>query len=286
MRAIEAELTRSGLLHDRPRVDFGPATREQLERIHHPDYLDEIEAAAASGGGWIDGDTLVGADSFAVASLAAGAAVAAVDAVLDGDIARGFVLARPPGHHATPDRGMGFCLLNSIAIAAAHALARGTRRILILDWDVHHGNGTQDAFYDTEHVLFCSIHQSPLYPGTGAGHERGQGAGVGFTLNIPLPPGRGDDDYHQVLTEIVTPAARAYAPELVLVSAGFDAHRDDPLAGMRLTEAGFTHLATAAARIAAESAGGRLVAVLEGGYDPGALGRGVAAVLTRLDETP
>jgi acetoin utilization deacetylase AcuC-like enzyme len=284
IRAIEAALAEADLLRDRPELSFGPASREQLERVHDPSYLDQVETFAAAGGGWLDGDTIVREDSFEVARLAAGAAVAAVDAVLEGTVSRAFVLARPPGHHATPGQGMGFCLLNSIAIAAAEALARGVRRVLILDWDVHHGNGTQDAFYASDAVLFCSIHQSPLYPGTGAANERGTGAGDGYTLNIPLPPGLGDEAYRQVMTEIVIPAARAYAPELVLVSAGFDAHRDDPLANMRLTEEGFAFLASAALQIAAESAGGRLVAVLEGGYDPNALGRGVIATIAAFDD--
>ena len=284
IRAIEAELTRTGLLRDRARPDFGPASREQLERIHDPGYLDQIDAAAARGGGWIDGDTVVYADSVEVATLAAGAAVAAVDTVLDGAARRAFVVARPPGHHATPSRGMGFCLLNNIAIAAAQALARGVERVFILDWDVHHGNGTQDAFYATDHVFFCSIHQSPLYPGTGAADERGEGAGTGYTLNIPLPPGQGDETYRRVVADVVMPAARAFAPELVLISAGFDAHRDDPLANMRLTEAGFVELASAALTLATEQSGGRLVACLEGGYDQSALGRSVAAVLSTFDE--
>jgi acetoin utilization deacetylase AcuC-like enzyme len=281
--AIEAELVRVDLLRDRPEIAFGPASREQLARVHDPAYLDAIAQAAASGGGWIDGDTMVRPDSVAVATLAAGAATAAVDAVLDAAAKRAFVLARPPGHHATPSRGMGFCLLNSIAVAAAHATERGLERVLILDWDVHHGNGTQDAFYETDRVFFCSIHQSPLYPGTGAATEQGSGAGAGFTLNIPMRPGLGDDAYQRVFTDVVIPAARAYQPELVLVSAGFDAHRDDPLAGMRVTEAGFAGMATAALELAAECANDRLVAILEGGYDPTALGRGVATVLSTFD---
>lgn len=283
LRAIEDELQRADLLRDRTELAFGPAAREQLTRIHDPAYVDGIEALVAAGGGWLDADTIVQEDSFEVARLAAGAAVTAVEAVLAGQVRQAFVLARPPGHHATPDRGMGFCLLNSVAIAAAEALARGLRRVLILDWDVHHGNGTQDAFYATDQVFFCSIHQSPLYPGTGAASERGEGAGAGATLNVPLRPGLGDETYRQVVEEIVTPTVQSYAPELVLVSAGFDAHRDDPLANMRLTEAGFASLAMAAWRLAADSAGGRLVLILEGGYDPVALGRSVAAVLTTLD---
>ncbi len=218
-----------------------------------------------------------------MATLAAGAAIAAVDAALDGLAPRSLALVRPPGHHATPTRGMGFCLINSVAVAAAHALARGLERVLIIDWDVHHGNGTQDAFVESDRILYCSVHQSPLYPGTGAASERGRGRGEGFTLNIPLPPGQGDDVYRRAFDDRLLPAARAYRPELVLVSAGFDAHRADPLAGMRLTEAGFADLARRADDLADGCAGGRLVAVLEGGYDPDALARSVATVLRVLD---
>jgi acetoin utilization deacetylase AcuC-like enzyme len=178
---------------------------------------------------------------------------------------------------------MGFCLLNSVAVAAAHALARGLERVVVLDWDVHHGNGTQDAFYASDQVLFCSVHQWPLYPGTGSAAERGEGRGAGYTINAPLSRGRGDDDFLRVFDERFLPAARAFRPELVLISAGFDAHAADPLGGMRLTEGGFASLARRALDLAEESCGGRLVAVLEGGYDPGGLARSIAAVLRVLD---
>ena len=294
MSAIDAELNRRDLLRDRPALPFGPATEEAITRIHHPAYLAAIEAGAAAGGGHLDADTIVRPDSVDVARLAAGAATAAVDAVLRGragtagagdqPVNRAFVLARPPGHHAMPDGGMGFCLFNTIAIAAAHALAHGIERVAIVDWDVHHGNGTQDAFYDDQRVLFCSLHQWPWYPGTGAAAERGIGRGVGYTVNVPLPAGSDDAAYLTALRDFVVPRIDSFQPQLLLVSAGFDAHTDDPLGLMRVSEDGFADLATACLALADAHAGGRLVAVLEGGYDPAALGRSVASVVQALDE--
>jgi acetoin utilization deacetylase AcuC-like enzyme len=281
--AIDEELQRLELLTDRPDVPFSPASDEALARVHDPRYISGVRDFAGRGGGWLDGDTFVGPESVDVAALAAGAGIAAVESALDGRVRHGFVLARPPGHHATPARGMGFCLFNTIAIAAAHARERGLERILIVDWDVHHGNGTQDAFYETDSVLFISTHQSPLYPGTGAATERGEGIGEGYTINIPLPAGCDDETYAEVFDQIVLPAVDAYRPQLVLVSAGFDAHAADPLANMRLTEAGFADLARRVVQIAADHADGRLIAFLEGGYDLQALAASVAATLAVLD---
>jgi acetoin utilization deacetylase AcuC-like enzyme len=178
---------------------------------------------------------------------------------------------------------MGFCQINNIAVAAAHALSRGLTRIAIVDWDVHHGNGTQDIFYETDQVLFCSVHQSPLYPGTGAASEQGTGVGWGFTVNVPLPPGTGDDTYFRVFDEIFLPKLRDYRPELMLISAGFDAHEADPIASMRVTEAGFRAMAERTVALAEEAASGRVVALLEGGYDPNALARSVVEVIRVLD---
>jgi acetoin utilization deacetylase AcuC-like enzyme len=283
LAAIEDELARRDLLQDRPRILFSDASDEALARVHDPRYIAGVRAFAEDGGGWLDGDTYVTPASVEVAALAAGAGIAAVDAALDDRARHGFVLARPPGHHATPTRGMGFCLFNTVAVAAAHAHARGLDRVLIVDWDVHHGNGTQDAFYETDRVLFASLHQAPLYPGTGHADERGAGAGTGFTINVPLPADTGDDGYLAAFDRLVLPAAHAYRPQLVLVSAGFDAHMMDPLAGMAMTEAGFASLARRVAALAAEHAMGRLVAFLEGGYNPGALAWSVAATLAVLD---
>jgi acetoin utilization deacetylase AcuC-like enzyme len=281
--AIESALAAAGLADARPEVPFGPSGLEPLERVHDLAYLDGLEELALAGGGALDADTLVRRDSWEVALLGAGAAVAAVDAVLDGRAEAAFALVRPPGHHATPGRGMGFCLVNNAAVAAAHAVARGLDRVLVVDWDVHHGNGTQDAFWERGDVFFASLHQWPLYPGTGSAGERGGGPGLGFTLNVPLPVGTGDGAFLAAFDATVLPAVRAYRPQLVVVSAGFDAHAADPLAGMRLSEAGFAALAGRVAALADEHAEGRLVAVLEGGYDPAALGRSVVATVRAFD---
>jgi acetoin utilization deacetylase AcuC-like enzyme len=283
LAAIDAALERSGLAACNPRPAFAPATGEQLARVHEPAYIDALTRAAAQGGGWIDGDTYVGPDSVEVAALAAGAATAAVDAALDGTAPRGFVLARPPGHHARPMIGMGFCLFDTIAVGAAQALARGIERVAIVDWDVHHGNGTQEIFYESNQVFFASIHQWPLYPGTGAASETGVGSGAGLTLNVPLAAGAGNERYLQVLDDVILPRIRAFEPELVLVSAGYDCHRDDPLGGMRVDEDGFGAMTGRLRDLAEDRAGGRIVLVLEGGYDPAALARSVIRTIDVLD---
>ena len=287
IRAIEAELTRSGLLENREQHAFDPASPEQLERVHDPRYLNALAMLVEQGGGWIDGDTYCGPDSLATAMLAAGAAVAAVNDVLGGKTQRGFALGRPPGHHALANRGMGFCLINNVAVAAAHALSRGLERVAIVDWDVHHGNGTQDIFYERDDVLFCSVHQyGRFYPGTGAAMERGRGDGLGYTINAPLPPGAGDRVYLQVIDEVFHLPIVDFNPELILISAGFDAHNDDPLGGMSLTDSGFGKLAQRLTEIARECGHDRIVAVLEGGYDQSALGRSVGDVIRVLDRDP
>lgn len=283
IRAIHDELQRRHMLAGRPEVRFTEASHEEILRVHDAAYVEGLERLALAGGGALDPDTLVLSDSLSVARLATGAAVAATRAVLSGEVDHAFCLGRPPGHHATPARGMGFCLLNTIAIAATEALAQGLDRIVIIDWDVHHGNGTQDAFYATDQVLYCSLHQSPLYPGTGSKNETGIGAGSGFTLNVPVPPGNGDDVYIRLFEEVMVPRIRQYQPQLVLVSAGFDAHAADPLANMRVTEQGFAMLAQRVTDLADAFARGRLVSILEGGYDPQGLGRSVAAVLDVFD---
>src|SRR5215207_68004 len=241
--AIDTALERLDLLECRPDIPFTAAPDDVLARVHDPRYIAGIREFSSQGGGWLDADTAVSPSSVDVAALAAGAGVAAVDAALDGRAQRGFVLARPPGHHATPSRGMGFCLFNTVAVAAAHALARGLERVAIVDWDVHHGNGTQDIFYDRADVLFCSVHQyGHFYPGTGAAGERGHGTGAGYTINAPLPAGGGDRVYHQVFDEMFHLPIQEFHPELILVSAGFDAHEHDPLGSMAVTEQGFADL--------------------------------------------
>jgi acetoin utilization deacetylase AcuC-like enzyme len=283
MLAIERELIRRGLLVDRPVVPFAMAALAEIARVHDPGMLAALESIAGQGGGWIDSDTVVRPESVDVVRLAAGAGIAAVDTVLANQALRGFVLARPPGHHATPSRPMGFCLLNTIAIAAAHALAAGTAKVAILDWDVHHGNGTQEIFYDNGDVLFCSLHQSSFYPGSGSRHETGHGAGAGTTLNIPLRAGSGDAEYRAHLESTIAPAIMDFKPDLLLISAGYDAHADDPLGGMKVTDEGFRQMATFAVGLAETVCEGRVIAVLEGGYDPQALARCVADAIEVFD---
>jgi acetoin utilization deacetylase AcuC-like enzyme len=263
-----------------------PATSAELLRIHTPGHLALV--ASTEGRQYrFDADTQAGPDSYAAALLAAGAVVEAVDRVLSRDIDRAFCLVRPPGHHALADRAMGFCLFNNVAAGAAHALSRGLERVLIVDFDVHHGNGTQAMFYGEKRVLYVSSHAWPFYPGTGGIDEVGEGAGRGFTVNLPLPGGMGDREYSRVYRQIVEPIARSFDPELVLVSAGFDAHRGDPLAGMSLTAAGYAELMDVCLGAAAQAGKGRVVAVLEGGYLLPALSQcGAAVVKGLLGERP
>ena len=256
------------------------AARAAIEAVHPAAHVDRIEALSARGGAMIDIDTIVSAGSFGAALHAAGGAVAIVDALLGAEgAAAAASLHRPPGHHATAARAMGFCLFNNVAIAAQHALdAHGADRVLILDWDVHHGNGTNDIFHARDDVLFCSIHQSPLYPGSGAASDAGSGTGEGFTVNLPVPGGSGDAVFGSLVEHVVRPLARAYEPGLVLISAGYDAHADDPLAGCAVSDAGYAAL-SASVRAMAGELGVPLGIVLEGGYDLGALSRCVAITL-------
>lgn len=284
LEAILRYLERTGRLDDRRLVEPDPADEETIALVHDRAYIEELRAFAARGGGWLDADTVVSPRSFDVARLAVGAAVTAVELVLRSEAPRAFALVRPPGHHAEPDRGMGFCLFNNIAVAAAWALQRhGLERVAIIDWDVHHGNGTQAAFYRTDRVLFVSIHQWPLYPGTGRADEIGEGPGRGYTLNLPLPPRSDDTAYLRAFDEQIEPRVRAYRPQLLLVSAGYDAHYADPLAAMAVTEQGFGAMAGRVLAWAREWCDGRLVLVLEGGYNLSALASSVAATLDALD---
>jgi acetoin utilization deacetylase AcuC-like enzyme len=282
-RAILAALDDAGLLGDRPEITHAPATDDAILRVHTEAHLHQLQALAAAGGAWIDPDTLVAPDSLDAARRAAGAALAATGAVLAGEVRRAFALGRPPGHHATAGEAMGFCLLNSVAIAAAHARHLGAGRVAIVDWDVHHGNGTQDIFYKEGDVWYASIHQSPLYPGTGHRGETGAGPGAGATSNSPLPPGSGDAEWLAAFDADVAPFVERSRPDLILLSAGYDAHHDDPIGGCRVTDDGFAALVERTRTLADRLCDGRLVAVLEGGYDPAALGRCVARTVQTLD---
>lgn len=276
--AARAGLLQAAAEDELVRIAARPVTDEEVLRVHTESHLHKLREALAGGWGHIDGDTFFSPKSEEAAWLAAGGAVELCRAVVEGPVRRGLALLRPPGHHAVPSQAMGFCLLNNIAIAAADALARGLSRVAIVDWDVHHGNGTQDIFYEDPRVLFVSLHQSPLYPGTGRLAERGAGAGDGATLNVPMPAGSGPTAYGAVFRELVMPALESFDAELVLVSAGFDAHRSDPLAELSLDADCFGAMTTALLDHAEEAGHGRLALFLEGGYDLDAVEASMCAV--------
>jgi acetoin utilization deacetylase AcuC-like enzyme len=248
------------------RISPRAATDDELARVHDRRFVDSLTELVGVEG-YLDPDTYVSSSSVEVARLAAGSLVAMIDAIIDGPTKKGAALLRPPGHHARPARAMGFCLINNVAVAAAHARARGLERVAIVDWDVHHGNGTQEMFWNDPHVLYMSTHQSPFYPGTGDAEEVGVGDGKGYTVNVPLAAGGGDAVYRSAFERVVLPVLESYAPELVLVSAGFDASARDPLGHMQLTPQAFGWMARELARVANTSAKGRMAIVLEGGYD-------------------
>jgi len=263
------------------------AEPREVLHVHGEAHLRSVEQASRRAPAMLDPDTYVSRRSFEVALLAAGATVDLARAVLRGDARTAFAAVRPPGHHAEATRAMGFCLFNNVAIAA-RSLVRddAVDRVLVLDWDVHHGNGTQHTFEDDASVLYFSTHQSPYYPGTGAASEIGVGDAVGTTVNVPLPAGCGDEEYAGVFERVLVPVARCYAPQIVLVSCGFDPHRDDPLASMNVTRAGFLAMARSVRALAEELCGGRVAFVLEGGYAASALFEGTSAVLEALLEQP
>ncbi|QYY35895.1 histone deacetylase [Ruficoccus sp. ZRK36] len=261
-----------------------PVELRWVEENHDTAYIRHIEEACLSGSSQLDkGETRVSHDSFQVALLAAGAATGAVDAVMAGACENAFCAIRPPGHHAERARPMGFCLFNNVAIAAHYARKQhGLERVFILDWDVHHGNGTQHSFYDDGQVFFCSLHQYPFYPGTGEAAEQGIGAGKGATLNLPLPPRTSGRDFLNLINGPVADAVTAFRPEMILVSAGFDAHHLDPIANLELTEEDFGAMTRTVCQLAEEQCGGRIVSVLEGGYHLDALAASVQEHLRAL----
>src|SRR5439155_7331941 len=275
--AVAARWTGKGGASAAPRA----ATRDELVRVHSPDYLDAIDGCAGRAA-MLDPDTFTSPESVEIATLAAGAAVdAAEHAMLHHEPA--FAMVRPPGHHAERDRAMGFCLYNNVAVAAAHALSRGLERVVVVDIDVHHGNGTQRMFYDDPRVLYMSTHQFPFYPGTGAANETGARDGAGLTFNVPLEMGATDADYDLVYRAAIVPVIEEFAPNLMLVSAGFDAHERDPLASMRVTTAGYASLV----RLLVNAAPERSIAlVTEGGYDLGALADCLDASIAEIARLP
>jgi acetoin utilization deacetylase AcuC-like enzyme len=278
MHVVASEFRQRGGRVTEPR----PATADELARVHERDYLTMIRETAGRATA-LDPDTYTSPDTFEVASLAAGAGIMAVEQVLAGPAGtRALAMVRPPGHHAERNRAMGFCLFNNIAVAAAHARARGVGRVAIVDYDVHHGNGTQWSFYNDPSVLFVSSHQFPFYPGTGEASAIGTGKGEGFTVNLPVEAGGTDEDFEVLYSSIVMPVLKQFKPELILLSAGFDAHADDPLGGMRLSTDQLGRLTALIAGVSNECCEGRIVALTEGGYDLKALAgclRAVARVL-------
>jgi acetoin utilization deacetylase AcuC-like enzyme len=282
LRAIEAELERRGWLG----LDRRPApaaTEEQLLRVHSAEHLRAIEGLVDGGGGMVDADTVASPGSWEAALHAAGGAAWAAEALLAGEDRLAICALRPPGHHAERARAMGFCLLNNVAVAAAHALdVAGAGRVLVLDWDVHHGNGTEAIYAASSEVLYASIHQSPLYPGTGPARYEGEGAGEGFTVDLPVPPGSGNEEFTALVEHVVVPIARSYRPGLIAVSAGFDAHRQDPLAECSVDESGYATMAASVRRVA-EELGVPVLVCLEGGYAPEALARSLCATIEALD---
>ena len=278
-------LREDGILDRLQASPVTPITSERLQRVHPASYVDYVHRIADEGGGHLDADTYVAAGSYDAALASAGALVNLTEAVMRGEATNGMSLMRPPGHHALADRGMGFCLFANVAIAAKTALAEfGADRVLVVDWDVHHGNGTEAIFYDDPNVAFFSTHQYPFYPGTGASTDIGWGAGRGLTLNVPFPAGVGDAGYARAFDELLAPFARRFQPDLILVSAGYDAHWRDPLALEQLTLTGYASLAHRVRLLADELCGGRMVVALEGGYDLDVLAHGVLNTLRILED--
>lgn len=259
------------------------ATREEIELVHPPSHIDKVKRMAESGGGYLDMDTPVSPRSYEAALRSAGAGLDALERIMEGELENAFLLARPPGHHATAQRGMGFCLFNNNAITACYALRSfDLERVLIVDWDAHHGNGIQDIFYSDRDVLYVSTHQYPHYPGSGFVTEVGRGDGEGYTINFPFPAGTGEKAYLKAFDEVIVPVARQYRPQLLLVSAGYDGHFSDPLCSMRLTSGSYRKMADRLVGLAEELCDGRIIVALEGGYNLVGLATSVAATVAAL----
>jgi acetoin utilization deacetylase AcuC-like enzyme len=290
LEAVMSLLSDKHMLEQLRDIKFTAASREQLCRVHDPVYVNALERMSQRAGGMMGADTYVNGSSYHAASMAVGAATAATRAVLRGDVKSAFALVRPPGHHAFADHGEGFCLFNNCAFAALYALgdsdessAGSLSRVMIVDWDVHHGNGTESIFHSDPRVLYVSTHQTPLYPGTGRMTDVGSGAGRGTTVNIPLPPGTGDNGYMKVFHDIVAPLARRFQPQLIVMSAGYDAHWRDTLAAMKMSLSGFASIVSTLVELSEELCAGKLISVLEGGYDLEVLSYGVLNTLYIMD---
>ena len=283
LEAIISHLEQTQLKQRLTPIKPRAASIEELSLVHHKQHISHIQEVAQNGGGWLDADTVMSPNSYKVAVYAAGGAIMATETTMNGEVDSAFALVRPPGHHATTTQAMGFCLFNNVAIAAKYALDKyKLERILIIDFDVHHGNGTHDTFYDNQQVLYLSTHQYPFYPGTGSLDEAGNGAAKGTTVNIPLPAGCGDTEYLQVFKQIVAPVVRRFKPQLILVSAGYDCHWADGIAIMQVSVTGFVQIVRVIKGLADELCSGRLVFTLEGGYNIMALAASVGATFEVL----
>jgi len=283
LRAVTQHFDQQGLTEKVELAEWKPAGDEQLGAVHDLDYVRQVHRAAGGGGGRIEADTVVSPASYDVALLAAGAACDAVRHVTGGEHRLALTLVRPPGHHALPDRAMGFCLFNNVAVAARYAIGRlQLDRVLIVDWDVHHGNGTQDIFWEDPQVAFFSIHRWPFYPGTGAADETGAGRGAGLIRNLPTEFGTPRDRYRATFARELEQMAKKFKPQLVLISAGFDSHREDPIGSLGLETEDFASLTDIVLDVAADHAEGRVVSVLEGGYNPRRLAESLALHLQRM----
>jgi acetoin utilization deacetylase AcuC-like enzyme len=284
LQAVGRALVTIGAHERWQEIEPRPAQLEELELVHHASLLDRVEKASRRAPSYLDPDTIVCHDSYRVALFASGGVLECTEALLTGQIRNFFAFVRPPGHHAEPEKSMGFCLFNNVAVAATWArVAYGLERVAIVDFDVHHGNGTQACFYDNPHVFFVSSHQFPFYPGTGEIHEIGIREGRGYTLNFPLPDGTGDDTFVPIYSRIVAPVLEQYRPQLILVSAGFDGHYKDPLGGLNITRQGFASAAASLIRVAEACCDGRIGFVLEGGYSMQALEDCSRAVMEQME---
>ena len=283
LEAIISHLEQTQLIRQLTPIRPRAVSIEELALVHHKQHIAHVQEVARGGGGWLDADTVMSPDSYEAALYAAGGIIKASEAVMQGDIGSAFALVRPPGHHATATQAMGFCLFNNVAITAKYALAKyELERVAIIDFDVHHGNGTQASFYDNPQVLYTSTHQSPFYPGTGYIDETGKDEAKGTTVNIPLPAGCGDNEYFLAFEQILVPVVRRFQPQLILVSAGYDPHWADGLAMMQVSVTGFAQMARIIKGLADELCSGRLVFTLEGGYSLTALAASVKATFDVL----
>ena len=281
--AIIDMLKHTKLLDEVSMITPRDATKEEITLVHTPEHYDKMASTRGKPKVFLDADTSTCAVSFDAAVRAGGGMLSSIDSVLAGEVDRAFPLVRPPGHHAEADRAMGFCLFNNVAVGGAYLTdVKGLERVLIVDWDIHHGNGTQHMFYDTSRVLYFSTHQYPYYPGTGGPSETGNGEGEGYTVNVPLPPGMGDNEFIKIFNEILGPVTDQYKPEFILVSAGFDTFYDDPLGGMKVTPEGFAKMTRFLTDAAEKHSGGKIVFILEGGYNLDGLWISTKEVLEEL----